>query len=158
MTLIIAMIVAALLLALGEILLPGGILGVLAFITICLATWLAVEEYGVFTGSMVFVGSVTLTLAWVFVFFKLMKRTKMSQRVFLNDRVEGRSPGANPQDLPEEIIGKEAETLTPMVPTGMVELDGDSYEAFSQSGFLEKGEPCIVIGKDNFRLIVRSLK
>ena len=81
----------------------------------------------------------------------------LSGGMFLNSRVEGHSGTANPSELPEEIIGKEGETLTPMVPTGMVGIDGQSYEAFSQSGFMEKGESCEVIGKDNFRLIVKAL-
>ena len=156
MLLVIALIVAAMLLAMGEILLPGGILGVLAFLAICGATWQAAVEFGPFVGALVFLVSMTITVLSVFIFFKYAQNAGLSKGMFLSSRVEGHSGTANPQELPEDIIGHDAETLTPMVPSGMVSVDGASYEAFSQSGFLEKGESCRVIGKDNFRLIVES--
>lgn len=156
MLLVIALIVAAILLAMGEILLPGGILGILSFAAICGATWQAAIEFGPFVATLVFLGSVTITVLSVFIFFKYAQRVGLSKGMFLNSRVEGRSGTTNPGELPEDIIGHEAETLTPMVPSGMVSVDGVNYEAFSQSGFLEKGESCRVVGKDNFRLIVES--
>lgn len=158
MLLVIALIVAAILLAMGEILLPGGILGVLSFITICAATWQAGVEFGPFVATLVFLGSLTITVLSVFIFFNYAQKMGLSKGMFLSSRVEGRSGTTNPDNLPEDIIGHEAETLTPMVPSGMVSVDGISYEAFSQSGFLEKGEACRVIGKDNFRLIIESEK
>lgn len=158
MFLVFALIIAAVLLAMGEILLPGGVLGVLAFIAICGATWQAAVEFGPFVAALVFFGATTITVLSVFVFFNVARKMGLSRGMFLSSRVEGHSGTANPSNLPDDIIGKEGETLTPMVPSGMVGIDGQSYEAFSQSGFMEKGEPCEVIGKDNFRLIVKALK
>jgi len=158
MLIIIALILAALLLATGEIMLPGGILGVLSLVAVGAATWQAVELYGPFMGVLIFIGSATVIVVWLFVFFKFVQRTGMSKGIFLNDRIEGHSRGANPENIPDDIIGREAETLTTMAPSGMISVNGVSYEAFSQSGFMEKGEPCKVIGKDNFRVIVKSLK
>jgi membrane-bound ClpP family serine protease len=158
MIFVIALIVVAILLAMGEILLPGGVLGILSFIAILGATWQAAVEFGPFVAVIVFFGSTTLTILSVFFFFQASRKMGLSRGMFLSSRVDGHSGTPNPTELPDDIIGHSAETLTPMVPTGMILIDGKSYEAFSQSGFLEKGEPCKVIGKDNFRLIVKSEK
>jgi membrane-bound ClpP family serine protease len=51
-------------------------------------------------------------------------------------------------------IGKPAEALTMLSPSGYVRIDGQRYEAFCQSGQAPAGSALEVIGVDNFRLIV----
>jgi membrane-bound ClpP family serine protease len=51
-------------------------------------------------------------------------------------------------------VGKAAEAITPLVPSGYVLVEGRRYEAFSQSGHATKGATLRVVGLDNFRLIV----
>ena len=53
-----------------------------------------------------------------------------------------------------ELIGKSAEALTMLSPSGYVRVDGRRYEAFCQSGQVPAGAALEVIGADNFRLIV----
>ncbi len=157
MALIIGLAVAAIVLALGELLLPGGVLGVLAVGCLCGVAYFTFEQYGLIAAVFTFLGASTATVASLFLGFYFLQKSGLGRGIFLNSRVEGHTQGANPeQETDDALIGKEGETLTPLVPTGMIQVDGRSYEAFSQSGFLEKGETCKVIGKDNFRLIVRS--
>jgi len=54
----------------------------------------------------------------------------------------------------EAIIGKLGETLTTLAPSGYIQIDGQRYDAFSQSGHVVKGSQVRVVGVDNFRLIV----
>jgi membrane-bound ClpP family serine protease len=54
----------------------------------------------------------------------------------------------------ENVVGKMAEAVTPLVPSGYVLVEGKRYEAFSQSGHAAKGALLRVTGLDNFRLIV----
>jgi membrane-bound serine protease (ClpP class) len=51
-------------------------------------------------------------------------------------------------------VGKTAEAVTTLAPSGYVVVDGRRYEAFSQSGHAAKGAILRVVGLDNFRLIV----
>jgi membrane-bound ClpP family serine protease len=53
-----------------------------------------------------------------------------------------------------DIVGKTAEALTTLAPSGYVAIEGRRYEAFCQSGHAAKGSTLRVIGLDNFRLIV----
>lgn len=56
----------------------------------------------------------------------------------------------------DNVIGKDAVTLTTMAPTGMIQIDNDKYEAFSRSGMLSAGETVRVVDRDNFRLIIEK--
>jgi membrane-bound serine protease (ClpP class) len=52
------------------------------------------------------------------------------------------------------VVGRPAEALTTLAPSGYVAVDGRRYEAFCQSGHAAKGATLRVVGVDNFRLIV----
>jgi membrane-bound serine protease (ClpP class) len=61
------------------------------------------------------------------------------------------------QPLPAEaaaVVGKPAEAATALAPSGYVMVEGRRYEAFCETGFVEKGVALRVVGVDNFRLIV----
>ena len=155
MTVIILLIVIALTLIFFEILLPGGILGLLAVICWLTASWLAVSNYGAIAGILVFMGTVVLGVIMVFIEFKLLEHSRMGKSFFLSGKIEHRHA---PQASPDEIIGKSGETLTRLNPTGMVRIDGKHYEAHSSDGLMDAHESVIVTAKDNFRLIVKKHK
>lgn len=157
MTIIIGLIVGAVILALGELVLPGGILGIFAFICICAATWFALEDYGLIAALGVFSGSTVLIISALFGSIKFLQKMGWSGGIFLNSRVEGHTTGPNRDAPKQELVGKHAEALTALAPTGMISVDGTRYEAYSQSGFLDKGTPCEITGVETYRVIVKSL-
>ncbi len=157
MTIIITLIVIAVLLALGELVVPGGILGILSFLCLCAAAYFTNQEYGMMIAIAVFFGSTVLTVVSLFMFFGVLKKMGFTKGVFLNTSVEGKSAGANADRASDDLIGKEGEALTPLVPTGMIGVDGSQYEAFCQTGYLDKGNSVQIIGRDNFRLIVKAM-
>ena len=57
-------------------------------------------------------------------------------------------------DEARELIGKPAEALTMLSPSGYVSVDGERYKAFCQSGQVPAGSILEIIDADNFRLIV----
>jgi membrane-bound ClpP family serine protease len=54
-------------------------------------------------------------------------------------------------------VGKPAEALTTLAPSGYVSIEGRRYEAFCQSGHAARGAQLRVTGLDNFRLIVTKI-
>ena len=58
------------------------------------------------------------------------------------------------QDVEAGVVGKSAEAVTTLAPSGYVLVEGRRYEAFCQSGHAERGAQLRVTGLDNFRLIV----
>ena len=91
MTAIIGFILAALVLVFFEVILPGGVLGVIAALCVIVATWLAFDEFGALGGIGVFMGSCITIAVMAFVEFKLLAKTSLGKAFFLNATVTGHS-------------------------------------------------------------------
>lgn len=55
-----------------------------------------------------------------------------------------------------EMLGKMGVAYTMLRPAGKVEIDGEVFDAVARTGYIEKGEPVIVIKYENAQLIVRK--
>lgn len=151
---IIGLLVAAFILVFFEVILPGGILGVIAALCVILASWFAGAEYGAGIGVLTFAGSVVAIAILVFIEFKLLARTSLGSAFFLKSSVTGHS---NIAPAEAAIIGREGIALTRLNPTGKVTIDGQSYEAHSQDGYIEANQTIQVVAQDNFKLIIKKL-
>ena len=151
---ILGFIVAALVLVFFEVMLPGGVLGVLSALCLLVATWFSFEAYGVMGGMAVFFGTLLAMALLVFVEFKLLAKTSIGQKFFLKASIEGHTRGAVAED---SVIGKEGMTLTRLNPSGKIAVDGKNYEAYSQDGYIERDQAIAVVAQDNFKLIIKKL-
>ena len=151
MSAIIGLLVIAYVLLLLEAVVPGGILGVLGFICLAAAGWVAAEDHGFLIGGMVFVSGTIVGIALIFAELHWLSKSRAGNVFFLGKEVSGKS---NPAIATEDIIGKSGEASTPLNPSGYARIEGKEYEAFSQDGYLRKGTGIKVTGMDNFRLLV----
>lgn len=153
MTYIIGLILAALVLVFFEVIVPGGILGLLALLCVAAATWIGAANYGVIGGALTFTGALAAVVLLVFIEFKLMVHTAWGSPFQLRASISGHSNMA-PGDA--DIIGREATTLTRMNPSGKIAIDGQCYEAYSSDGYIDSGETVVVAKRDNFKLIIKK--
>ena len=151
---IIGLLVAAFILVFFEVILPGGILGIMAALCVILASWFAGAEYGAGIGFLTLVGSATAIAILVYIEFKLLARTSIGSAFFLKSSVTGHSNIA-PAEV--SITGKKGTSLTRLNPGGKVAIDGRLYEAHSQDGYIEENQPIQVVAQDNFKLIIKKL-
>jgi membrane-bound serine protease (ClpP class) len=154
MSTIIGLLVAAFILVFFEVILPGGILGIIAALCVILASWIAGSQYGAGIGILTFVGSAAAIAILAFVEFKLLARTSLGRAFFLKSSVTGHS---NIAPAEASIIGKKGSALTRLNPSGKVAIDGQTYEAHSQDGYIEADQAVIVVAQDNFKLIIKKL-
>ena len=154
MSTIIGLLVAAFILVFFEVILPGGILGIMAALCVILASWFAGAEYGAGIGILTFVGSAAAIGILVFIEFKLLARTSLGSAFFLKSSVTGHS---NIAPAEASITGKKGISLTRLNPSGKVAIDGKSYEAYSQDGYIEEDHSIQVVAQDNFKLIIKKL-
>ena len=54
----------------------------------------------------------------------------------------------------QELIGKEGIAQTVLRPSGKIQIEGQIYDGISESGFVEKGEPIVVIKSENAQVYV----
>lgn len=154
MSLVIGLILAALVLVFFEVILPGGILGVIAALCIIVATWLAGSEFGPGAAVLTFIGSAAAVALLVYIEFKFLAKTALGRSFFLKSSVTGHSNQARAE---ANIIGKEGTALTRLNPSGKVAIDGQSFEAHSQDGYIDADTPVRVVAQDNFKLIIQKL-
>lgn len=154
MSTIIGLLVAALVLVFFEVILPGGILGIIAALCVILASWFAGAEYGAGIGVLTFAGSAAAIAILAFVEFKLLARTSLGRAFFLKSSVTGHS---NIAPAEASIIGKKGSALTRLNPSGKVIIDGQTYEAHSQDGYIEADQSILVAAQDNFKLNIKKL-
>jgi membrane-bound serine protease (ClpP class) len=146
------MLLAAVLLSF-EIIIPGAILGILGLLAYFAACFSAGVQFGFVMGVLTFlVGGIFLG-GLLYIEYKLIPHTSLGGQLFLNKKVRGKSNAG----FPDEIIGKTAEALTPLRPTGLILFDGERYEALSKDGYISSGEELKVIAKDNFRVVVTKI-
>ena len=154
MSMILGLVLAALILVFFEVILPGGVLGVLAALCVCVATWFGFDVYGVLGALAVFFGSLSAIVILVLMEFKLMAKTSFGQKFLLQAAVDGHTREAVAD---ETVIGREGLTITRLNPSGKVAIDGKSYEACSQDGYIECDQAIRIVAQDNFKLIIKKL-
>jgi membrane-bound ClpP family serine protease len=144
-------LVGVLLLA-GEVFVPGavlGIIGALCMLVGCVLSFLHFDTSGGLLATGIAVALLGLTL---YIELIWLPKTRMGKKMIVQSTVSATSQP--PLAELNAVIGKTAEALTPLVPSGYVLVDGRRYEAFSQSGHVPKGAAMRVTGLDNFRLIL----
>jgi membrane-bound ClpP family serine protease len=155
MTAVVLLFVTGALFLAAEIMLPGGIAGIMGGCALLIGSVLAFTEFGATTG-MIATGA-ALALVGLMLYLELiwLPKTRIGRDMVVNATISGQSqsPVASP-----EILGRTATALTTLSPSGFVEIAGKQYEAYCQSGHVLRGTALTVVGVDNFRVIVSELK
>lgn len=135
-----------------EVIVPGAILGSIGGLLMFGGCVMSFMEFGTVGGLIAVAVALTLTALALFIEFRILPNTKAGKRAFLTKEITGVSAAFG--DEARELIGKPAEALTMLSPSGYVLIDGTRYEAFCQTGQVPAGAALRVTGADNFRLIV----
>lgn len=152
MTAIIILFLAGILLLAIEVFVPGVVLGILGGVLVIAGIAVAFGIYGAPGGFIALAVGIGLLVVTLYLELVILPRSRLAKSFSMTATVEGTSQG--PIARLEEVIDRTGETATPLAPSGYVTVGGRRYEAFSQSGYLEKGVAVRVTGLDNFRLLV----
>jgi membrane-bound ClpP family serine protease len=139
----------------AELFVPGVAMGVLGFLCLLIGCAYSFSHFGLGTGLGSVVVAGVLTAATLLIEFVWLPRTRVGKKLFLTKAVVGTSQA--PAAQAEDVIGKEAEALTILAPSGYVSVGGQSYEAFCEDGHVARGTRLIVRGVDRTTLKVSKL-
>lgn len=155
MSLIILLFIIGILFIAAEVLVPGGILGGIGILLIFGGCVMAFIRYDIGGGMIAVCAAILVTVIALTLEFKVLPKTKLGKRAFLEKQISGSSSIYGIKEY--ELIGKTAEAITKLTPSGYIAIGGKRYEAFSQSGQIDVGTQLQIIGSDNFRLIVQPI-
>lgn len=156
MTTLLILFAAGLLLVAVEILVPGGLLGVLGGLCLLGGVIVAFKEYGSYGGSIATAVALLIGALTLYFEFVILPKTRLAKKFSMGATSTGRSQ----PELADRgaVVGREAVANTLMAPSGYIEFDGRRYEAFCRSGQVPVGARVRVVDVDNFRLVVTQIK
>lgn len=134
-----------------EVFLPGAIMGIIGGVIMLVGCVIAFSRFGIDGGSIAVAVAVALVGLTFYLELVLLPKTRFGKKMFLTSAVTGTS---QPPPAPASIVGRVAEALTTLSPSGYVRVDGKQYEAQSQDGLVPKGAVVKVVGIDQFTLKV----
>lgn len=155
MSIIVGLVILGLVFIFFEVIVAGVVLGLLGAGAIIAASVLAFQNYGTMPALLVFIASMAAVIIMLIFELKWLPKTKIGKRMFLEKAVDAQSTETLGGD---DLIGKIGETQTILAPSGRVIVEGKEFEGFSQDGLINKGEAIRVVGRDNFRIIVKKAK
>jgi membrane-bound ClpP family serine protease len=152
MTTIVLLFLVGIVLLAGDVFVTSFLLAVLGAVAMFAGCVFAYQDYGVFGAGLATGVALVLLAVTIYVELVVLPKTRFGRGLVVQSTVSSTS-----QPLPADtaaVVGKPAEALTTLAPTGYVRVEGRRYEAFCQSGHVPKGTALQVTGVVNFRLIV----
>ena len=135
-----------------EVFTPGPVFGILGGLTLLGAIAVAATNYGMQAGLLAGVTALAAVCFTLYAELVWLPKTRFAQRFSVRS-----TSGSTINQVQAEagaVVGKDAQALTTLAPSGYVSVEGRRYEAYCQSGHVAKGAQLRVTGLDNFRLIV----
>lgn len=149
---IVALSIFALVLLLTEILIPGGILGLIGFILLAIATYLTSSHYGGVMGASLFFGVMGLTVLAFILFF----RSPASSLIVLKSTLEN-DPIVDLKDL----VGRRGRSTTALKPAGKATFAWEGSERLldvvADGNFIDPNCEVVIEKIEGNRVVVRAL-
>lgn len=153
MTVIAVLIIAGFLLIFAETILMWGVLFAAGAIAFAVAAALAFFNSGIALAlAVAFFFVLACTLAML-LWSKIIPKTKLAKDIYLQTASDGKSPSQNL----EALVNREGLAKTPLVPSGVVEIDGVCADASCENGHCEVGAKILATAATSFGLRVRKL-
>ena len=145
-------------LVMAEIFIPGGVLGALgvgALIASVVFAALHFSTLGIMlTIVLIAVGSVS---AWTFT-FKVFRRSRLGQSVFLNTTQKGMTVLADTAEQYQRLIGKRGVAQSYLRPAGVADIEGQRVDVVTEGEYVKAGTPVEVIALEGNHLVVRTME
>jgi len=139
----------------AEFFVPGGILGIVGFVSIITSLYVASGDFVHMTISLLisFAVSITASILLVKVFGK---RMNIFKKLILRDSTNTES-GYVSNVSRAELVGAEGVALTTLRPSGTAIISDERLDVVTEGGFITKGNKVKVVKVEGSRIVVREL-
>ena len=153
LTVIIVLIVVGLLLMIMEItVIPGtGFAGIIGFVIMVTAIWLAYTKQGVTTGNIVLAATLTINIVGII----LALRSKTWKNAMLKTVNKGKVNTINKGELK---VGDTGTTISRCAPMGKAEFNNVFYEVSTLSEFIDQETQIKIIKISRNKIYIKTIK
>ncbi|MES2982927.1 MAG: NfeD family protein [Verrucomicrobiota bacterium] len=137
-----------------EVIIPGGILGIIGGVVLFTGCVFSFFLLGTLQGLIAIAIAVFAGILIFYIQFKILPNTRLGKRFFLKREISGSANSL--EENTRDLIGKTATSVTVLSPSGYVLVDGTSYEAVSQSGQIPKNTELLITAANSFQLTVKT--
>ncbi|WP_062355740.1 NfeD family protein [Bacillus kwashiorkori] len=149
------LLVLGIILLILELFIPGGIAGFLGLGAIVFSILLAGENV-IHTGISLLV-AITIAIFAMVILMKIFgKKMRLLNKIVLRDATtteEGYVSNRTRTDL----LGKVATTITPLRPSGTIQIDDERVDAVSEGNFINVNKKVKVVKVEGVRIVVREM-
>jgi len=146
--------VAGLVLLIVEVLaLPGfGLVGVAGLVSLLSGLYLSFHDLR--AAAWVVGGSLAATVVLAAVTLGALRKSRGAHRLVLTTRQWPEEGYTAPAEM-HRWVGRSGRAVTPLRPSGVVEVDGQRLDASTEGEYVEAGTPVQVVRSEGLRLVVR---
>ena len=152
MSTIIVLLILGVVLLLIEIIIPGGIIGIIGLLCICAGVVLGLIRSALLGFTLLFgviiVGVIAFTL-WI----KFFPKTPMGKEIFLDKDAKD---WQGYEKSNESLLGLTGMTHTALRPSGLAIIDNQRVDVVTEGELIEKDQSVKVIEVEGNRIVVRS--
>lgn len=135
----------------AELVLPGGILGVVGGLCLLGAVVATFFSYGSTAGTIALAALVAIGLVTLWLWMKLFHRLPFTKQLVLEEAVRGEEAARARASL----IGRTGFAVTDLMPSGRAEIGGERVDVVAESSSIPKGTPVLVVGVNGPSIAVR---
>lgn len=157
MTLLIILLVVGYILIIAEMMLPGGVLGIMGVLCLIGAAAWGFIEFDASTGLLIVVGELISGVILIFLWVKYFFDSPFGKRLVHQNSPSGNDSGksAASPDPHAGLLNRTGEAITPLRPSGTVRIDGKRYDVLTEGGLIERGQQVKVVKIDGTHIFVR---
>lgn len=150
--------IAGVALLLAEIfVIPGfGVAGVLGLVALGVSIWYSFPDPASAVPALAF--TAVAVLAGLILLYRSLDRLARWKHIILKTDMGDEAYAPIPVAERQALLGKTGVTTTVLRPAGIIEIDGEPYDAVSEGAYIPKGETVRVVKVEGTRIVVRQVK
>jgi membrane-bound serine protease (ClpP class) len=153
MVTIIVLSAVGILAVMAELVLPGGILGIVGMLCLFGAVGMTFAEYGMTAGTIGVAALFVFGLVTLNIWMKYFHKLPLTRSLILNDKT-GRDEN---RDSLQQMMGQTGTTVTDITPSGHALFDGEKIDVMTEGPSIPKGSQVEVTATRGPSIIVRKL-
>jgi len=151
MALIITLLILGAILLFLETLLPGLIAGIIGFICLIAAVFLAYRDFGFQTGNIIMAIVLVGLVSGVFIWLRFFPDSRLARK-FVSEGSVGELGVEK-----TELLNGTGVALTQLRPSGVAKIKGQRVDVVTEGGLIERGAAVKVVAVEGSRIVVREV-